>query len=131
MISASFNQLANTKNSFQGDSKRVLCVCSAGLLRSPTAAHVLAVHYGYNTRAAGCREEYALIPVSQALLHWADEVVFMEECHKRIVEQEYPEVELPTHYVLDVPDMFVRGDPQLEKLILKKYEEVVTGVTAN
>ena len=35
------NRLANTQNKYQGKYKKVLCVCSAGLLRSPTAALVL------------------------------------------------------------------------------------------
>ena len=48
------NRIANSTNPFQKDYKRVLCVCSAGLLRSPTAAYVLSqAPYNYNTRAAG------------------------------------------------------------------------------
>lgn len=35
------NRLMNANNGFQGDSKRVLFVCTAGVLRSPTAAHYI------------------------------------------------------------------------------------------
>lgn len=48
------NRIANASNKFQGSYKRVLCVCSAGLLRSPTAALVLSKDpYNFNTRACG------------------------------------------------------------------------------
>lgn len=122
MIKSTYNQMANTKNSYQGSAKKVLCVCSAGLLRSPTAANVLAAEFGYNTRAAGCTEEYALIPVSEALLYWADEVVFMEEHHKEAILREYPELmKTVTAYVLNVPDMYPWGNENLKDIIVKAY----------
>ena len=40
-MKSTLNQLANINNPYQGKSKKVLCLCSAGLLRSPTAANVL------------------------------------------------------------------------------------------
>lgn len=56
------NRKWNAKNPHQGNFERVLCVCSAGLLRSPTVAVVMAQH-GFNTRAAGLEKDFALIPV--------------------------------------------------------------------
>lgn len=76
------NRLGNVHNRFQNYKKfpRVLCVCSAGLLRSPTTAYVLSQEpFNKNTRAAGLEREYALVPVDQALLEWADEVVCMND----------------------------------------------------
>ena len=64
------NALWNCKNPYQGRDKRVLCVCSAGLLRSPTIAKVLVMN-GYNTRSCGCRD-YALIQIDNVLIEWAD-----------------------------------------------------------
>lgn len=76
---ASLNQLHNARNPHQGDYRRVLTVCSAGLLRSPTAAWVLSQPpYNFNTRAAGIDASHALILVNTVLLSWADEVVTME-----------------------------------------------------
>ena len=58
---STFNKLANTRNPYQGTSKRVLCVCSAGLLRSPTIAWILSnPPFNFNTRAAGVSLEYVL-----------------------------------------------------------------------
>ena len=59
-------------NSYQGDYKRVLTVCSANMLRSPTMAHVLSAEpYNFNTRSAGIAG-FALIPVTEELLSWVD-----------------------------------------------------------
>ena len=71
------NQLAIVNNEYQGNYTRTLCVCSAGLLRSPTTAAVLQKEFGRNTRSAGTMD-YALIPISEALIMWADEIVVME-----------------------------------------------------
>ena len=62
-------------NVCQGTQKRVLFVCSAGMLRSPTAA-VIGAQMGFNTRSCGSWKG-ALIPISERLIEWADIVVFM------------------------------------------------------
>lgn len=64
-------------NQYQGEMLRFLFVCSAGMLRSPTAANV-ATSLGYNARSCGSAE-YALIPISVNLVHWADKIFFVEE----------------------------------------------------
>ena len=64
-------------NQYQGVSTRLLFVCSAGLLRSPTAANT-ATRLGYNSRSCGSAS-YALIPTSVNLVHWANRIYFMEE----------------------------------------------------
>lgn len=117
MQRASRNQLANTRNEFQGPAKKVLCVCSAGLLRSPTMAHVLATRMGYNTRACGTSPEYALIPVTEALLFWAEEVHVVKE--QEFVLRNYLELlQLERDVVVyDIPDNFERNDPELVRLI--------------
>ena len=72
-------------NIYQGRYKKVLCVCSRGLLRSPTTAWVLGGEpWGYNTRSCGVRSD-ALIQVNSVLIMWSDEIVCMEEEHAKIV----------------------------------------------
>ena len=61
------NKLHNLRNPFQGEAKKVLCVCSAGLLRSPTAAIILQRDYGFNTRSCGINPDYALIDFDEIL----------------------------------------------------------------
>lgn len=78
------NRKWNSHNEYQGKHKRVLCVCSAGLLRSPTAAWVLSnPPYNFNTRAAGIDVGHALIPVDDVLIEWADEIVCMDEYQQK------------------------------------------------
>ena len=66
------------KNEAQGRYLKVLFVCSAGLLRSPTAAKV-AGEFNINARAAGSLPYLALIPVSANLVVWADKLVFVNK----------------------------------------------------
>lgn len=119
------NRLANANNEFQGDTKRVLCLCSAGLLRSPTAALVLSQEpYNYNTRAAGVSDEYALIPVDEVLLHWADEIVCVEERIKDALVAEFDVGNTPIK-VLNIPDNYEYRDPVLMKLIKEDYDNTL------
>lgn len=82
------NRKWNCNNPFQGKFKRVLCVCSAGLLRSPTVAWVLSNEpYNYNTRACGLDIGHALIPIDDVLIEWADEIVCMDEYQEHKLRQ--------------------------------------------
>ena len=78
---STMNQIGNASNYAQGNAHKVLTVCSAGLLRSPTIADWLTTYFGYNTRACGSVPEFALIPITEVLVHWADEIVFAETEH--------------------------------------------------
>lgn len=124
---STMNRLGNTYNPNQGDFKKVLCVCSAGLLRSPTAAWVLSQEpYNFNTRAAGAVEDFALIPVDEVLLTWADEVICMSEDHAETVRELIKVLDLynpPRVFSLDIPDQFRYRDPQLVQLIKDRYNE--------
>lgn len=118
------NRLHNAKNVHQTDAKRVLCVCSAGLLRSPTVANVLHKEYGYNTRACGTSEEYALIVINPVLLHWADEIVFVDSSNHRAAmanEDLLPWFQGKHIVVLDLPDRFSWNDPELQLHITEQY----------
>jgi len=118
------NRIHNCANPYQGAAKKVLCICSAGLLRSPTAANVIHKKYGHNTRSAGITPDYALIPVDEVLLTWADEIVCMEDWQLQAVRTMIDQYDLNTpHYCLSVPDEFAFMDPQLQALILDAYKE--------
>lgn len=115
------NRLANCKNEFQGSAKRVLCVCSAGLLRSPTAAVVLSsAPFNYNTRAAGCEEEFALIPVDEVLLAWADVIVCMSKTHKEKLKK----LTKKKIHNLDIADCYEYRDEELMAILKKKFTKL-------
>lgn len=111
------NRMYTAKNPYQGNIKKVLCVCSAGLLRSPTAAWVLSQEpFNYNTRAAGT-EDYALIRVDSVLLHWADEIVCMtQEQAIKVARMTYKPV-----INLGIPDNYGYRDKELVELIKENY----------
>ncbi len=119
------NRLANVSNRLQTRTHRVLCVCSAGLLRSPTAANVLHQEHGFNTRAAGIAVEYALIPVDEALIAWADEIVWVEQAVYDKGWHEWSDmIKHKRNVVLAIPDMYEWNHPELRALIKKQYDDV-------
>lgn len=122
MNQVTLNRLHNVTNPNQTDAKRVLCVCSAGLLRSPTLANVLHQEYGYNTRACGATPEYALVPVDEVLVAWADEIVCVS---REVLYSLGSSVVLGNCriVVLDIPDRYKWNDPELIKLISKQYAD--------
>jgi predicted protein tyrosine phosphatase len=120
------------QNPNQGPQKRVLCVCSGGILRSPTAAVVLAAPpYSFNTRAAGTLD-FALIQVDHHLIGWADEILCMEEKHKVVIErlfqpsERYPKDSPPPIFVLNIPDNYDYRDPDLIRRIKRAYDSKET-----
>lgn len=117
------NQLYNCRNPGQGYYKKVLCVCSAGLLRSPTAALVLnQAPFNFNTRAAGIEESYALIPVTEVLLYWADEIVCMTKQHQQMIQRKLEEFLMTRRIVvLDIPDDYSYRQHELTQAIFAAY----------
>jgi len=123
------NQMGNSQNPWQGDRKKVLCCCSAGLLRSPTAAHLLNQKYGYNTAFCGMEPEYAKVPCTQCLVYWADEIVVMdrtqalqvEEIIKSLPEEARKKGMATPIKVLGINDSYAYMDDELQRLIIEKY----------
>ena len=116
------NRLFNCGNPYQGDFKRVLCVCSAGLLRSPTAALVLSQEpYNFNTRACGL-DSYALIHIDEVLITWADEIVCMSEEQENRLREMVADKPITCLYIRDD---FSYRDPELIQLIKEKYNATI------
>lgn len=116
------NRIWNASNPNQGSFKKVLCVCSAGLLRSPTAARILSMPpFNFNTRAVGLDFGHALIPLEGVHLHWADVVVCMNSNQKSTIKHlaTQCDVNIEIHN-LNIPDEFRFRDPALEKMITDK-----------
>lgn len=118
---AIFESKSPWNNPYQGKDKRVLFVCSAGLLRSATAARIYAQKY--NTRAAGS-SDYALIPVTSDLLLWANEVVFVNQENYEAVTKRFNLEDFPCLVrVLDIPDRYEHMHPQLIEAFKEQYED--------
>lgn len=116
------NRIWNSSNPHQGEFRRTLCVCSAGLLRSPTLAWVLSnAPYNRNVRAAGSEDTFALVPVDEVLLAWAQEIVFVNSRNHESLRKRY-ELRAPT-YVLNIPDAYAFRDPDLVKAIERELTD--------
>ena len=108
-------------NPYQGKDKKVLFVCSAGVLRSATAARI----YGrkYNTRCAGTGLDYALIPLTERLMDWADQIVFVTQLNYQQAGYNFDLVPYKDKIrILDIPDEFEHMDPRLIEEFEQQYE---------
>ena len=116
---------SSISNPFQGEYKKILCVCSAGILRSATAAVVLSQPpFNANTRACGI-EDIALIRLDEHLVRWADEIVCMERKHTENVLKLLKKMDRTIRVItLEIPDTFNYRDPELMNLIKEKYLEL-------
>ena len=117
-----FNLTAPYDNRYQGPDKRLLFVCSAGLLRSATGANLFAKK-GFNTRNCGTHE-YALIPLSANLIAWAHEIIFVnkENYDHALQTFEGEDWELTLRdkaKILNIPDNYEYNNPEL----IKQFEE--------
>src|SRR6266404_1564896 len=135
MTELAYNRLWNTKNENQGPQKRVLALCSGGLLRSPTVAWVLSNSpYNYNTRSAGVDEYHALQVIDPYLVEWADELICVEPRIKQgldvYIKNENLDITGKIFVTLAIPDRFRRRDPKLVAIIEKQYQEWISGVSA-
>lgn len=119
MCKVTRNRLGNSGNVYQGADLKVLCVCSAGLLRSPTLSRILCRDFSrVNPRAVGTADEYALIPVDEVHLNWADLIIAVDLFTKDAVDSLLKIFEISTPIIgLNIPDTFNFGDPELEVLI--------------
>ena len=110
-------------NPYQGDNKKVLFVCSAGILRSATAARIYA--HKHNTRCAGTGMEYALVPLSERLMDWADEIVFV---HPWNYDQAGYYFDLTPYMdyikILEVEDQFEHMHPDMIAEFERQYESL-------
>jgi len=110
-------------NPYQGDDKKVLFVCSMGILRSATASRIYAKKY--NTRSAGSWGD-ALIPLTPILIAWANEIVFVNKENYNNACSEFGKdvfIETPTK-VLDIPDEYPHMHPELIKEFEQQYEPI-------
>lgn len=116
------NRKWTAKNPYQGNHWKVLCVCSVGLLRSPTAAHILAAPpYNFNTRSVGLDEGFALQVVDDVILEWADAVICMDDSQcDRIVRMGFD----GDVYNFNIEDIYEYRCPQLVEKIKSRADNL-------
>lgn len=130
------NQLGVLFNAYQGKYKKVLTVCSAGCLRSPTAAHILSSEpWNFNTRCAGVSREYAIIPVTDALIVWADIILVMDSDQQTLINQMQERMfrdmdnwsldyQFKQVINLEIEDEYDYRNPELVRIMQDKFLEI-------
>jgi len=100
--------------------RRIVFVCSANRLRSPTAEKIFSSHPGVDARSAGVGKE-AAVPVSAELLEWADLIFVMEKRHRNMIHSRFKEIYQRKRIIcLYIPDEFEFMDPDLISLLEEK-----------
>ena len=94
---------------------KLLFICNAGLNRSPTGAEA-AAGMGHEAKSAGIRAEGD--GRLKSLLEWAEVVFVMEKWMQDEIAERFPGEYLKKRIlVLDIPDIYSKGQPELVELL--------------
>jgi len=96
--------------------EKLLFVCTANRQRSPTAEALFDNDDRYEARSCGVSALEGT-QCDATLIEWADTVFCMEERHRQILEERFPEIRKNEIVVLGIPDRFLQGEPRLVKLL--------------
>lgn len=96
---------------------RILFVCTANKLRSPTAEDVFRDYPGIEAISAGTSPE-APRPLTNELVASADMIFAMETHHRERIRKKFKKRPPDNMIVtLHIPDEYERGDPELVELL--------------
>ena len=99
---------------------RVLFVCTANKLRSPTAEDLFKDWPGLDVLSAGT-DAQSPRPLTKELVASADLIFAMETRHRERIRKKYKQRPHDRHIItLHIPDEYERGDPELIELLEKK-----------
>jgi predicted protein tyrosine phosphatase len=105
---------------------RVLFVCTANRLRSPTAEKVFADYPGLEVRSAGL-DAACPRPLSAELVGWAERVFVMERRHRDTIRRKFRGTlgSRPV-IVLGIPDEYEYMQPELVALLKERVPELLS-----
>ena len=99
---------------------KVLFVCTANKLRSPTAEDVFRNYPGIEAKSAGT-DANAPTPLTNELVAEADLIIVMENHHRERIRKKFKQRPPDSRIVtLNIPDEYERGDPELIELLKAK-----------
>lgn len=100
---------------------RLLFLCTANSERSPTAENMFRNSRKFEAKSAGVHPA-AFRVVDQNLVDWADMIFVMserEDGHLTLLKQ-HADISHKQVFDLNIPDMFPRGDPELENILYER-----------
>ena len=99
---------------------RILFVCTANKLRSPTAEDTFRGWPGVDAISAGT-DASAPRPLTKELVASADMIFAMENHHREHIRKKYKQRPPDNRIItLHIPDEYERGDPELVALLKEK-----------
>ncbi|MEI9966390.1 MAG: protein tyrosine phosphatase [Candidatus Moraniibacteriota bacterium] len=101
--------------------EKLLFVCSANMMRSPTAEDLFKDSLQYEAKSAGILP-MSVTHITQSHLNWADRVFLMsekEDGHLTYLRNHF-DIEGKNIEVLEIPNIYQRGDPKLVELLQKR-----------
>ena len=100
--------------------KKVLFICSANKLRSPTAEHIFADFPDVETDSAGLHLSADLI-LSSEQVRWADLIFVMEKTHRNKLSRKYKKYLNGQRVIcLNIPDDYDYMDPILVHILKER-----------
>jgi len=104
--------------------KKILCVCTANLQRSPTLEAMLNATPEYEARSAGTHPAPDRQAITEELLLWADRIIVFEDQHRRDIRTQfwmvYPQIESKIR-VMHIPDDYNYGETRLVRAIRHRW----------
>ncbi|MFA8384366.1 MAG: low molecular weight protein tyrosine phosphatase family protein [Pelagibaca sp.] len=100
---------------------KVLFVCTANKLRSPTAEDVFRDYPGIEAMSAGT-DANAPNPLTAELVASVDLIIVMENHHREWIRRKFKKNRPADSRIitLNIPDEYERGDPELIELLKSK-----------
>jgi len=98
--------------------ENLLFICSGAIDRSPCAASLFDDSKTHEARFAGVGP-LTETPVTKELIDWADKIFVMENEHKKLLLERFPDIDKEI-VVLDVSNDFLRYDLELERILRHK-----------
>lgn len=99
---------------------KVLFVCTANKLRSPTAEDVFRDYPGIEAKSAGT-DANTPTPLTNELVAEADLIIVMENHHRERIRKKFKQRPPDSRIVtLNIPDEYERGDHELIALLKDK-----------
>lgn len=104
--------------------RNLLFVCTANQQRSPTGEELYKNDPRFEVDSAGVATIFGR-PVTEQRLRWADLVVCMEQHHENAIRAAFPELAASKRfYILGIPDVYERMDPELQQEIKTRFERL-------
>ena len=105
--------------------KHLLFLCSANIDRSPAAESLFENNEEFEAKSAGLGP-LTETQLTKSAVEWDDIIFVMDERkerHKSQLLELFPEAAKKEIIILDIPNEYLRYDPELERLLKVKLEE--------